>query len=127
MRGGPEARDDVGLGDRWLVLGVMTFVAAFSVKQGRPWRIFMGLLGILAGIIILTYPISSALTLAFIGASGWWSSGSSRSSPGSSCGTLVSRPDVARLRAILSRGASPAPVTLAASAFARDPAFLAPA
>jgi uncharacterized membrane protein HdeD (DUF308 family) len=27
----------------------------------------MGLLGVVAGIIILTYPISSALTLAFIG------------------------------------------------------------
>ena len=45
----------------------MTFIAAFSVKQGRNWRIAMGLLGVIAGIIILTYPISSALTLAFIG------------------------------------------------------------
>jgi uncharacterized membrane protein HdeD (DUF308 family) len=55
------------LGIFWLVQGVMTFVAAFSVKQGRNWRIAMGLLGVIAGIIILTYPISSALTLAFIG------------------------------------------------------------
>ena len=45
----------------------MTFVAAFAQKQGRNWRIIMGLLGILAGIVILTYPISSAVTLAFIG------------------------------------------------------------
>ena len=58
------------LGIFWLVQGVMTFVAAFSVKQGRNVGIVLGLLGILAGIIILTYPISSALTLAFIG--GLW-------------------------------------------------------
>jgi uncharacterized membrane protein HdeD (DUF308 family) len=55
------------LGIFWLVQGVMTFVSAFSVKQGRNWRIFAGILGVLAGIIILVYPISSALTLAFIG------------------------------------------------------------
>jgi uncharacterized membrane protein HdeD (DUF308 family) len=55
------------LGIFWLVQGIMTFVAAFSVKQGRNWRIFSGLLGVAAGIIILVYPISSALTLAFIG------------------------------------------------------------
>ena len=55
------------LGIFWLVQGVMTFVAAFSVKQGRNWRIVMGLLGVIAGIIVLTYPITSALTLAFIG------------------------------------------------------------
>jgi uncharacterized membrane protein HdeD (DUF308 family) len=55
------------LGIFWLVQGIMTFVAAFSQKQGRNWRIFSGILGVLAGIIILTYPISSAATLAFIG------------------------------------------------------------
>ena len=46
---------------------VEVFVAAFAQKEGRNWRNIMGLLGILAGIIILTYPISSAVTLAFIG------------------------------------------------------------
>src|SRR4029077_14143345 len=51
----------------WLVQGIMTFVAAFAQKEGRLWRIVMGLLGILAGIVILTYPITSAVTLAFIG------------------------------------------------------------
>jgi uncharacterized membrane protein HdeD (DUF308 family) len=55
------------LGIFWLVQGVMTFIAAFQQKEGRNWRIIMGLLGVLAGIIILTYPISSALTFAFIG------------------------------------------------------------
>ena len=55
------------LGIFWLVQGIMTFAAAFSVKQGRNWGIAMGILGILAGIVILVYPITSALTLAFIG------------------------------------------------------------
>ena len=55
------------LGIFWLVQGIMTFVAAFAHKQGRNWRIFSGILGILAGIIILVYPISSAVTLALIG------------------------------------------------------------
>jgi uncharacterized membrane protein HdeD (DUF308 family) len=55
------------LGIFWLVQGIMTFVAAFAVKEGRNWRIFSGILGIIAGVIILTYPISSAVTLAFIG------------------------------------------------------------
>ena len=55
------------LGIFWLVQGVMTFVAAFSDKQGRNWRLFSGILGIIAGVIILVYPISSAVTLALIG------------------------------------------------------------
>jgi uncharacterized membrane protein HdeD (DUF308 family) len=55
------------LGIFWLVQGIMTFVAAFATKRGRNWRILSGLLGIIAGVIILTYPISSAATLALIG------------------------------------------------------------
>lgn len=55
------------IGIFWLVQGIMTFVAAFSVKQGRNWGIFIGILGILAGIVILVYPIDSAVTLALIG------------------------------------------------------------
>ena len=55
------------LGIFWLIQGIMTFVAAFAVKQGRNWRLFSGILGIVAGIIILVYPITSAVTLAFIG------------------------------------------------------------
>jgi uncharacterized membrane protein HdeD (DUF308 family) len=55
------------LGIFWLIQGIMTFVAAFAFKEGRGWRIFSGILGIIAGIIILTYPMSSAVTLALIG------------------------------------------------------------
>ena len=55
------------LGIFWLVQGIMTFVAAFAQKEGRNWRIFSGILGIIAGVIILAYPISSAATLAVVG------------------------------------------------------------
>jgi uncharacterized membrane protein HdeD (DUF308 family) len=55
------------LGIFWLVQGIMTFVAAFAHKEGRNWRLFSGILGIIAGVIILVYPISSAVTLALIG------------------------------------------------------------
>ncbi len=54
------------IGILFLVQGIMTFIAAFSTKQGRNWRILSGLLGIVAGIVVLTWPISSAVTLAFI-------------------------------------------------------------
>ena len=55
------------LGIFWLVQGIMTFVSAFAFREGRGWRIFSGILGIIAGIVILTYPISSAVTLAVLG------------------------------------------------------------
>ena len=114
----------------------MTFVAAFAQKQGRNWRIVSGLLGIIAGIIILTYPISSAVTLALIG--GIWliilgimqivagfqlrtqqPSGAAR--PGES-GRRTAAPcyPVARRR-------PGAPDARGLDDLARDPAFLAPA
>jgi uncharacterized membrane protein HdeD (DUF308 family) len=55
------------IGIFFLIQGVMTFIGAFARKEGRGWAIVSGLLGILAGIIVLTYPISSAVTLALIG------------------------------------------------------------
>ena len=55
------------LGIFWLVQGIMTFVAAFALRRGRGWALVSGILGMLAGIIILVYPISSAVTLAFVG------------------------------------------------------------
>jgi uncharacterized membrane protein HdeD (DUF308 family) len=55
------------LGVFWLAQGIMTFVAAFAQREGRNWWIVSGLLGIIAGIIVLTFPISSAVTLALVG------------------------------------------------------------
>jgi uncharacterized membrane protein HdeD (DUF308 family) len=55
------------IGISFLFTGVMTFVGAFAQKEGRNWGIISGGLGILAGLIVLIYPISSAATLALIG------------------------------------------------------------
>ena len=54
------------LGIFWVAQGIMTFINAFSSKEGRGLRIFMGVLGVLAGTVILLYPISSAVTLALL-------------------------------------------------------------
>jgi uncharacterized membrane protein HdeD (DUF308 family) len=54
------------IGIFFLIQGVMTFISAFAFKQGRNLRILSGLLGIIAGLIVLTYPMSSAVTLALI-------------------------------------------------------------
>jgi uncharacterized membrane protein HdeD (DUF308 family) len=55
------------IGIFWVAQGIMTFIGAFSRKEGRGLRIFMGILGVIAGTIVLVYPISSAVTLALIG------------------------------------------------------------
>jgi uncharacterized membrane protein HdeD (DUF308 family) len=55
------------LGIFWVTQGIITFITAFGREQGRGWALFSGILGIIAGIVILVYPISSALTLALFG------------------------------------------------------------
>jgi uncharacterized membrane protein HdeD (DUF308 family) len=58
------------LGIFWVAQGIITFVTAFQHKEGRGWKLFMGVLGVIAGVVILVYPISSALVLAYFG--GFW-------------------------------------------------------
>ena len=55
------------LGIFWVSQGIIGFVTAFEVKEGRNWRLFSAILGVVAGTIVLMYPISSALTLALFG------------------------------------------------------------
>lgn len=55
------------IGIFWVAQGIMTFIDAFSRKEGRNWKVFMGVLGVIAGIIVLVYPMSSAVTLALVG------------------------------------------------------------
>jgi uncharacterized membrane protein HdeD (DUF308 family) len=55
------------LGIFWVSQGIIGFVTAFEVKKGRNWRLFSSILGVLAGIVVLVYPITSALTLALFG------------------------------------------------------------
>jgi uncharacterized membrane protein HdeD (DUF308 family) len=55
------------IGVFWVAQGIITLITAFSLRQGRGWAIFMGILGIIAGVIVLQYPMDSAVTLALIG------------------------------------------------------------
>ena len=78
------------IGILFLVQGIMTFIAAFSTKRGRNWRILSGLLGIvcrdrrphLAHLVGRDARASSP-------GSGWSSSASCRSSWASSFGELA--------------------------------------
>lgn len=57
------------IGILWLVQGVMEFFGGISAPtgtKGRGWEIFLGMIGFFAGIILLVYPISSIVTLAWI-------------------------------------------------------------
>ncbi len=55
------------IGVIWVAQGIVRFIAAFEVKQGRNWGIFTGILSVVAGIIVLEYPAMSAATLALFG------------------------------------------------------------
>ena len=51
------------LGFYWLVLGIMDIVHIFTDSTGWGWKLFTGVIGILAGGSILMYPVASALLL----------------------------------------------------------------
>ena len=51
------------LGFYWLVLGIMDIVRIFTDSTGWGWKLFSGIISILAGGYILMYPIASALVL----------------------------------------------------------------
>ena len=54
------------LGFYWLVLGIMDIVRIFTDSTGWGWKLFTGIISILAGAYILMYPIASALLLPSI-------------------------------------------------------------
>jgi uncharacterized membrane protein HdeD (DUF308 family) len=56
------------IGVFWVAGGTIEFISAIAHKgmPGRGWRIFMGLLGVIAGIVVLSYPGISLVTLAWI-------------------------------------------------------------
>ena len=56
------------LGIFWVVNGTTELFTAISQRElrGRGWNIFSGILGIIAGIILLVYPAISVLTLAIV-------------------------------------------------------------
>ena len=53
----------VALGFYWILSGVFTLVGMFVDHSAWGWKLFMGIISILAGIVILRYPIISALTI----------------------------------------------------------------
>jgi len=54
------------IGIYWVAHGIIELVGAFSNKEGRNWAIFLGIVSIIAGFIILEYPIASIATLALV-------------------------------------------------------------
>jgi uncharacterized membrane protein HdeD (DUF308 family) len=51
------------LGLYWFVQGIFVLVAMFMDHQAWGWKLFMGIIGILAGIFVMRHPIASALAI----------------------------------------------------------------
>jgi len=52
----------VFLGIYWLVAGIINIVSIFTGdKKGWGWRLFIGILGIIAGILVLQHPLWSTI------------------------------------------------------------------
>jgi uncharacterized membrane protein HdeD (DUF308 family) len=51
------------LGIYWIIDGVLDLVHMFSDHTGWGWKLFMGIIGILAGIYIVSYPVAAAVAL----------------------------------------------------------------
>ncbi|MFO7683367.1 MAG: DUF308 domain-containing protein [Chloroflexota bacterium] len=51
------------LGIYWLLAGVMDLVHMFTDHSGWGWKLFMGLISIMAGAYILMYPVASGVAL----------------------------------------------------------------
>ena len=62
------------LGIWWLVDGVMNIVHMFMDHRAWGWKLFMGIVGILAGSWILVYPVYAAIALPriFVLVLGFW-------------------------------------------------------
>lgn len=54
------------LGLFWLIQGIFTLVAMFEDHSAWGWKLFMGIIGILAGIVVMRHPIASAVTVPMI-------------------------------------------------------------
>jgi uncharacterized membrane protein HdeD (DUF308 family) len=51
------------LGLYWMIEGFIDIVSIFTDRTAWGWKLFMGIVGILAGAYILMYPVASALAL----------------------------------------------------------------
>ena len=52
----------------WIIQGVIEFFAAVANRDmpSRGWTMFMGVLGFVAGIVVVSWPIQSIVTLAWV-------------------------------------------------------------
>ena len=53
----------VMLGIYWLVIGILDIVSMFQDHTAWGWKLFIGIVSILAGLIILMYPTAAAVAL----------------------------------------------------------------
>lgn len=53
----------IALGIYWLVSGIFILIGMFEDHTAWGWKLFMGILSIVAGIIIMRYPIASSLVV----------------------------------------------------------------
>jgi uncharacterized membrane protein HdeD (DUF308 family) len=53
----------VFLGVYWFIGGIFTLFAAFMQETDRGWKILIGIISIIAGLVILAYPLYSFLIL----------------------------------------------------------------
>jgi uncharacterized membrane protein HdeD (DUF308 family) len=54
------------LGFWWVLSGVMQLARGISTSEGRTWNVLLGLLGLVAGIVILAQPDIGLITLVWI-------------------------------------------------------------
>jgi uncharacterized membrane protein HdeD (DUF308 family) len=53
----------VFLGVYWLINGIFVLASLISNRSDRRWKTLVGLLGVVAGILVLAYPLYSAVIL----------------------------------------------------------------
>lgn len=53
----------VALGIYWLIAGVFTLIGMFVDHAGWGWKLFLGLIQIIAGFLILRYPLAAAIEI----------------------------------------------------------------
>lgn len=49
------------LGIYWLITGILTLIHLFTDRSNMIWKLISGILGILAGLAVIGYPLMSAL------------------------------------------------------------------
>jgi uncharacterized membrane protein HdeD (DUF308 family) len=54
------------LGLYWLIQGIFILVGMFLDHTAWGWKLFTGILGILAGIVVMRHPVASAVTIPMI-------------------------------------------------------------